>query len=176
VHVGDIARENENATDRDWDEPLAASTERNPKMGFASNFGAKLREHRRVVAAVLSITVIAVGVFLAGAWAGSFGAFSGGPVEAATQQLPDEPSARHAPDAPKPDGMCCGEPMAMNKDSNTPGGMSMGRMGADMSGGMSMGKMGADMSGGMSMGKMGADMAGGMSMGRVGPNMEAPPN
>jgi hypothetical protein len=146
-------------------------------MGFASNFGAKLREHKRVVAAVLSIAVIPVGVFLGGAWAGSSGAFNGGPVKAATHQVPDKASTQQAPDAPKPDGMCCGEPMAMNKDSNTPGGMSiMGRMGADMSGGMSMGKMGADMSGGMSMGKMGADMSGGMSMGKMGPNMEAPPN
>jgi hypothetical protein len=117
-------------------------------MGFVGNLGAKLRERKRVVAAVLSITVIVVGVFLAGTWAGSSGAFTGGPVKAASQQVPD---------APKPEGMCCDKPMAMNKGPNP-----MGKMGADMPGGMSMGKMGADMPGGMSMGKMGADMSGGM--------------
>jgi hypothetical protein len=119
-------------------------------MGFVGNLGAKLRERKRVVAAVLSITAVMVGVFLAGTWAGSSGAFTGGPVKAATQQVPDKAPTQQAPVAPKPEGMCCSEPM--------------GKMGADMPGGMSMAKMGADMPGGMQMGKMGADMPGGMPM------------
>jgi hypothetical protein len=135
-------------------------------MGFVGNLGAKLRERMRVVAAVLSITAVMVGVFLAGTWAGSSRAFTGGPVKAATQQVPDKAPTPQAPDASKPEGMCCSE--AMNKGPNTASGMPMGKMGGDMPGGMSMGKMGADMPGGMSMGKMGADMPGGMSMGKMG--------
>ena len=133
-------------------------------MGFVGNLGAKLRERMRVVAAVLSITAIMVGVFLAGTWAGSSGAFTGGPVKAATQQVPAKAPIQQTPDVPKPEGMCCDKPMAMDKGPNTPSGMPMGKMGADMPGGMSMGKMGADMPGGMPMGKMGASMASGMPM------------
>jgi hypothetical protein len=160
-------------------------------MGFVGNLGAKLRERKRVVTAVLSITVIVVGVFLAGTWAGSSGAFTGGSVKAATQQVPEKAAAQQAPDAPKPEGMCCDKPMAMNKGPNPPSGMPMGKMGAGMSDGMSMantpmanmpmGKMGAGMSDGMSMantpmanmpmGKMGAEMSGGMPMTKMGPNM-----
>jgi hypothetical protein len=98
---------------------------------------------------VLSITAIVVGVFLAGTWAGSSGAFTGGPVKAATQQVPDKAPTQQAPDASKPEGMCCSE--AMSKGPNTASGMPMGKMGADMPGGMPMGKMGVDMPGGMSM-------------------------
>jgi hypothetical protein len=140
-------------------------------MGFVGNLGAKLRGRKRAVAAVLSITVIVVGVFLAGTWVGSSGAFTGGPLKAATQEMPDKAPTQQAPDAPKPEGMCCSEPMAMDKGPSTPSDMPMGKMGADIASGMPMGKMGADMASGMPMGKMGADMASGMPMGKMGADM-----
>jgi len=61
---------------------------------------------KRTVAAVLAFTVVAVASFLAGTWTSSSGAFTLGPAKASQQQ---------APDAPKPEGMCCGMPMSMDK-------------------------------------------------------------
>jgi hypothetical protein len=129
-------------------------------MGFVGNLGTKLRERKRVVAAVLSITVMVVGVFLAGTWAGSSGALTGGPVKAATQRVPGAAPTRQAPDAPKPEGMC-DKTMAMEKGPNPASGMPMGKMGADMSGGMSMANMPM---GNMPMGKIGPNMTSGMPM------------
>jgi hypothetical protein len=86
-------------------------------MGF-------LRKRKRTVAAVLAFTVVAVASFLAGTWTSSSGAFTLRPAKASQQ---------HAPEAPKPEGMCCEMPMdkmdmpmdKMAPNMPMPGGMPM---------------------------------------------------
>jgi hypothetical protein len=75
-------------------------------MSFFTKVGANLRDRKRTAAAVLAFATIAVASFFAGTWTSSSGAFTLGPAKASQQQ---------APDAPKPDGMCCGMPMSMDK-------------------------------------------------------------
>jgi hypothetical protein len=75
-------------------------------MSFFSKVGANLRDRKRTVAAVSAFVVIALASFLAGTWTSSSGAFTLGPAKASQQ---------HAPNAPKPEGMCCGMPMTMDQ-------------------------------------------------------------
>jgi hypothetical protein len=82
-------------------------------MSFFTKVGANLRDRKRTVAAVLAFATIAVASFFAGTWTSSSGAFTLGPAKASQQQAPDAP--KH-PDAPKPEGMCCGMPMPMPMD------------------------------------------------------------
>jgi hypothetical protein len=75
-------------------------------MSFFSKIGANVRDRKRTIAAALAVATIAVASFLAGTWTSSSGAFTPSPAKASRQ---------HAPDAPKPEGMCCGMPMSMDK-------------------------------------------------------------
>ena len=81
-------------------------------MSFFSKVGANLRDRKRTVAAVLAFAIIAAASFLAGSWTSSSGAFTLGPAKASQQHAPDAPKPS---DAPKPDGMCCGMSMPMDK-------------------------------------------------------------
>jgi hypothetical protein len=93
-------------------------------MSFFTKVGANLRDRKRTVAAVLAFATIAVASFLAGTWASSSGAFTLGPAKASQQHAPDAPKP---PDAPEPEGMCCGMSMPMDKM-----GMSMDKMAPNM--------------------------------------------
>jgi hypothetical protein len=75
-------------------------------MSFFSKVGANLRDRKRTVATVLAVAIIAMASFLAGTWTSSSGAFTLGPAKASQQ---------HAPNAPKPEGGCCGMPMTMDQ-------------------------------------------------------------
>jgi hypothetical protein len=81
-------------------------------MSFFTKVGANLRDRKRTVAAVLAFATIAAASFLAGSWTGSSGAFTLGPAIASQQQAPNAPKPS---DAPKPEGMCCGMAMSMDK-------------------------------------------------------------
>jgi hypothetical protein len=81
-------------------------------MSFFSKVGANLRGRKRTVAAVFAFAIIAVASFLAGTWTSSPGGFTLGPAKASQQHAPDAPKPS---DAPKPEGMCCGMSMPMDK-------------------------------------------------------------
>jgi hypothetical protein len=81
-------------------------------MSFFSKVGAKLRDRKRTLAAVLAVATIAVASFFAGTWTSSSGAFTLGPANASQQQAPNAPKPS---DAPKPEGMCCGMPSHMDQ-------------------------------------------------------------
>ena len=81
-------------------------------MSFFTKVGANLRDRKRTVAAVLAFATIAVASFIAGTWASSSGAFTLGPAKASQQHAADAPKP---PDGPKPEGMCCGMSMPMEK-------------------------------------------------------------
>lgn len=76
-------------------------------MEFSSNIGAKLRDHKRSVAALLGATCIALAAFFVGAWAGSSGllVLTAGAGKVAAQSAPAAPSSA----GPMHAGMgCCG--------------------------------------------------------------------
>jgi hypothetical protein len=81
-------------------------------MSFFSRVGANLRDRKRTVATALAFATIAVASFLAGTWTSSSGAFTLGPAKATQQHAADAPKPS---DAPKPEGMCCGMSMPMDK-------------------------------------------------------------
>lgn len=64
-------------------------------MGIVNKLGRVVRERRRAMAAALAVVGVTAGVFFVGAWAGSSGAVTLGPVAVA---------APHAPNAPSPNG------------------------------------------------------------------------
>ncbi len=91
-------------------------------MGFFSELGSNLRERKRVIAAVLAFTGIAVAIFFIGTWVGSAGMFTLRPATAST------PHPDNAPAAPKPGGMCCDMKMPADKMMpDMPNGMPMPR-------------------------------------------------
>ncbi len=111
-------------------------------MGFFGEVGSRLRERKRVIAAVLAIASIAVATFFLGAWATSSPIFAPRPV-AVSAPHPDDPPP---PAKPKSGEMCCDKkqpdkmmPTAMPSPGGAPmpGGMPMPG-GAPMPGGMPM--------------------------------------
>lgn len=102
-------------------------------MGFFGTVGAKLRQRKAAIATVLAFSVIGLGLFLVGTWAGSTGAFTLGTVTASAPPAGDTPG-----NAPNHEVMCCGKPMPMDKgpDMSMPGGMPMEQMPKDKMGPM----------------------------------------
>lgn len=123
-------------------------------MGMFNTLGTTLRERRRTIAATLAFVGIAAGIFLAGTWAGSSGAFTLGPVTDVASHARNAPP----PNVSKSDDGCSDKPMPhdtmgpsmpMPSDKAGPG-MSSDKMCGDMP----RGKMGM---GDMPMGKMPMD-------------------
>ena len=118
-------------------------------MGIFGTLGSAVRERRRAIAASLAFVGVALGIFFAGSWAGSSGAFTLGPVTASASHAKNAPSPR----VPNSDEGCSVQPMPSDKmrpNMPMPGGMPSDQMCPDMP----MGKMGP----GGPMGKMGPGM------------------
>lgn len=113
-------------------------------MGMFNTLGTTLREARRTIAATLAFVGIAVGIFVAGSWAGSSGAFTLGPVtDVATHARNASP-----PNASESDDGCSDKPMphdTMGPNMPMPSDKAGPGMSSDKTcGDMPMGKMPMD--------------------------------